>query len=113
MSVKGLVLVLADPPPMMEEEFNDWYDTEHPPDRAVLPGFETAMRLVCVSGGPAYAALYDLTSVAVLESEPYRAISGDRFSPWTRRVTSRCRPLRMVAQRLDADDSIAPLCHAF
>ena len=110
MTRKGLLLVLADPPPSLEEEFNDWYDTEHLPERATLPGFETALRFAAVSGGPAYAALYDLSSVEVLESAAYRAVSGDRFSPWTRRVTSRAHPVRMVAQRLEADDDTTERC---
>lgn len=110
MTRKGLLLVLADPAPAIEEEFNDWYDSEHLPERAVLPGFETAKRFVCVSGGPAYAALYDLSSLAALDSEPYRAVSGDRFSPWTRRVAARVRPERIVAERIEPDDEITGPC---
>lgn len=110
MARKGLLLVLADPSPTIEEEFNDWYDTEHLPERAVLPGFETARRFVCVSGGPAYAALYDLTSLAALETEAYRSVSGDRFSPWTRRVTARVRPDRIVAERADGGQEVTGPC---
>lgn len=110
MTRKGLLLVFADPAPTIDEEFNDWYDSEHLPERAVLPGFETALRFVSVCGGPAYVALYDLASLAVLDSEAYRAVSGDRLSPWTRRITARVRPMRMVAEQLDPEGGITGPC---
>lgn len=94
MHAKGLLLVLADPPPTLEEEFNDWYDTEHLPERAALPGFETARRFLGLGDGPRYMAIYDLANRAVLESDAYKAVSGENFSPWTRRVTAKSRPVR-------------------
>jgi len=92
---RGLLLVLADPPPDFEEEFNAWYDTEHLPERAALPGFETALRFTSLGDGPRYAALYDLTSPDVLDGEGYLAVSGANFSPWTRRTMARAHPLRL------------------
>ncbi|TWH00176.1 hypothetical protein L598_001100000920 [Mesorhizobium sp. J18] len=100
--IPGLLLVLADPPPGVEEEFNAWYDTEHLPERAAIDGFVTARRYISLGDGPRYAALYDLASLAVLEGEAYKAVSGPNFSPWTRRVTSRSRPQRLTAERSDA-----------
>ena len=38
----GLLLAMMEPPPAMEEEFQDWYDTEHFPERADCEGFLTA-----------------------------------------------------------------------
>ena len=38
---KGFLLVLMQPPPAFEEEFNAWYDAEHIPERCATPGFET------------------------------------------------------------------------
>lgn len=97
---KGLLLVLADPPAPLEEEFNDWYDTEHLPERRCVPGFETALRFKSVGDGPAYAAIYDLQSLDVLQSEPYLAVSAANFSPWTRRVTARSRTVRITARQI-------------
>ncbi|PWT70876.1 MAG: hypothetical protein C5B46_09080 [Proteobacteria bacterium] len=91
---KGFLLVLMDPPPAFEEEFNAWYDTEHLPQRMAVPGFETGRRYVCVHGAPRYLAIYDVTSPAVLESEAYLQCSLDRSTPWTKRVASRSRPYR-------------------
>ena len=83
---KGFLMVTMEPPPALEEEFNDWYDTEHVPERAAIPGFESARRFVCVAGWPKYLAFYDLAQIGVLESEAYRKVSWAGFSPWTKRV---------------------------
>lgn len=105
---RALLLVLADPPPPLEEEFNDWYDTEHLPERAAVPGVETALRFRGQGDGPGYAALYDLASRAVLDSDAYRAVSGANFSPWTRRVTARVKPRRMVAEQVQPGGTTPP-----
>ncbi len=93
----GLLMVMMEPPPAIEEEFNAWYDTEHLPERIALPGFLSGARYVCVDGYPRYMALYDLESEAVLESDTYLSISGSHFSPWTKRVTSRMPGYRVAA----------------
>lgn len=107
---KGLLLVLVDPAPTLEEELNDWYDTEHLPERAALPGFETALRFTALGDGPRYAAIYDLATIEVLESDAYRAVSGDNFSPWTRRVTGRTHPLRITARQAAPGDRVTGRC---
>ena len=88
---KGFLMAMMEPPPTMEEEFNDWYDTEHIPDRASIPGFETARRFVCVHGWPKYVSMYDLEEKAVLDSAAYRAVAWDRFSAWSKRILPRVR----------------------
>jgi hypothetical protein len=87
------LLVTMEPPATLEEEFNDWYDTEHLPERERIPGFESARRFVCVSGWPRYVAFYDLEEPGVLDRPPYRAISGSSFSPWSKRILNRVRGL--------------------
>lgn len=94
---KGLLLVTMEPPPALEEEFNDWYDNEHLPERAAIPGVESAIRCVCVAGWPRYVALYDLSTLAVLDGPGYTAVSGDRFSPWTKRVLGKVHGQYRVA----------------
>lgn len=107
---KGLLLVMVDPAPMLEEELNDWYDTEHLPERQAIPGFETAGRFTSLGDGPRYIAIYDLTSLDVLQSDAYRAVSGDNFSPWTRRVTSRSHPIRITAHQIHPGDRTTGIC---
>ena len=42
----GLMMAMMQPPPTMEEEFQDWYDTEHFPERENCAGFDTAARYI-------------------------------------------------------------------
>lgn len=94
MTNKGFLLVLMQPPPALEEEFNAWYDTEHIAERLAVPGFETALRYVCTDGAPRYLAMYDLANADILNSSAYRKVGYDNASPWTKRVTSRVRSYR-------------------
>ena len=87
----GLLLATLEPPEEMEEEFNDWYDTEHLPERKAIPGIITAQRFVAYKGSPKYLALYDLENVEVLQSEAYKMIGPDYYSPWTQRITRHAR----------------------
>jgi hypothetical protein len=86
---RGLLLAMMEPPAAMEEEFQDWYDTEHFPERAECEGFLTASRFVCIDGWPRYLALYDLADTEVLRGPGYAKIAGERYSPWTHRIVSR------------------------
>jgi hypothetical protein len=85
----GLLMAMMEPPSSMEEEFQDWYDNEHFPERAGAEGFATAQRLICVQGWPRYLALYDLTSLAVMDGPGYAAIARNRYSRWTQRIIPR------------------------
>jgi len=106
---KGFLMVTMDPPPGLEDEFNDWYDMEHIPDRAAIPGFESARRFVCVSGWPKYLAFYDLAAPGVLESEPYRRLSWGNFSPWTKRMVAKVRgQYRGSGEQVYPGDALMP-----
>ena len=82
----ALMMGMMEPPPEIEGEFHDWYDFEHLPSRAQVPGFLTAHRFVCIEGWPRYVAWYDLESLEVLNTPAYQAISGKNTSPWSRRL---------------------------
>lgn len=84
----ALLLATMEPPAGLEGEFQDWYDTEHFPERANCEGFLTAHRFVCLDGWPRYMALYDLEDLAVMKGPGYRAIAVDRYSVWTTRIIS-------------------------
>jgi hypothetical protein len=85
----AVLLAQMQPPADLVAEFNDWYDTEHMPERVGIPGFLSSVRLVCTGGWPAYAALYDLEHAGVLDEHPYRSISGPNASAWSRRLLPR------------------------
>ncbi len=79
-------VVETDVLPKSEEEFNAWYDTEHLPGLARVPGVISAKRYLRSSGTPRYIACYELVSPAVMESKEWMAI---RHTAWSSRV----RPL--------------------
>jgi len=76
------------PAGISEDEFNDWYDLEHIPQRLDTPGFVSAERFIRIDGWPKYVAVYDLEHKGVTTSPDYRATAGANFSPWTKRVLS-------------------------
>jgi hypothetical protein len=75
-----------------EDEFNAWYDTEHLPGLALVPGTVSANRYLRVSGSPRYIACYELLSPSVMESKEWLAI---RNTAWSSRV----RPMFMNTVR--------------
>lgn len=85
----GLLLAMMEPPPTLEAEFQQWYDTEHFPEREGCEGFLTANRYICLDGWPRYLALYDLADVNVLRGPGYARIAVDRYSVWTERIIGR------------------------
>jgi len=88
----GLLLAMMDIPAEIEAEFNDWYDTEHIPERLAIPGFRGARRYRSIEGGPAYQALYDLDSVAVLDQPEYGRLRENQ-SERTQRIAPQFRNL--------------------
>jgi hypothetical protein len=76
-----------------ENEFHDWYDTEHLPERQRVPGFLVCERWIGAEDGKVSVATYDLENVAVLKSPAYQAIGGENLSPWSKRVTAQVERL--------------------
>lgn len=97
MTAKGMLIVTANPPVHMEEEFNAWYDLEHLAERLAVPGFESGRRLVRLDMERRYLALYDLAEIGVLDTPEYLAVSGDRATAWTKRIVAACRFRRFAA----------------
>ena len=85
-----------------EEEFNEWYDTEHVPERLRIPGFINAVRWIGADDPKVSLALYDLESLDVLGKPEYKAVSPENFSPWAKRLLVRkCRRiLRFNAEQI-------------
>jgi hypothetical protein len=107
----ALMLAIMEPPPGMEEEFNDWYDTEHLPQRRGLPGFLSASRWVALDGFPRSLAAYDLQSLAALSDPAYLAVAGGNSTPWSRRVlarTARAGRLRVEAELISRGGQFLP-----
>ena len=67
---KGLITVRLHTAPEHEDEFNDWYDTEHVPQLTALPGFVCTRRYRCDTADIRYLAWYETTDASV-EGRPY------------------------------------------
>ena len=88
---KGLLFMAFDFSTAHEDEFHDWYDLEHVPERLRVPGFINAERWIDEANPKIHVATYDLDSVGVLATPAYRAVGGDNQSVWTKRVAGMCR----------------------
>jgi hypothetical protein len=106
---KGLLFASFDFSAAHADEFHDWYDLEHIPERLRVPGFINAERWIGDENPNIAAATYDLDSVGVLHSAPYDAIGGANGSVWTKRITAIAhRILRYEGEQLLPGEAVAP-----
>ncbi len=81
----GLMIVWADIPPEMEDDFNRWYNEEHLAELLSVPGVLSAARYEATRSGPKHMAVYELESPAVVETDAFtsrpRTDWGQRVSP--------------------------------
>jgi hypothetical protein len=93
-------VVATDVLPAQEADFNAWYNTEHLPGLAAVPGVVRAARYrVLEGGGPAYHAGYDLADRVAFNSAPWLAV---RATAWSSRVRPAfCQTRRTMYRRLD------------
>jgi hypothetical protein len=106
---KGLLFASFDYSPAQEDEFNDWYDLEHVPERMRVPGFLNAQRWIGDDNPKIAVATYDLESHAVLNSAPYLAVGYGNASVWTKRVTAIAnRILRFEGNQIVPGDLAGP-----
>lgn len=105
---KGLLFMAFDFSTAHADEFHDWYDKEHVPERLRVPGFINAERWIDDENPMVHVATYDLESPGVLSSAPYLAVGGDNQSVWTKRVTGMCRRImRFEGEQLAPGDATA------
>ena len=105
----GLLVAGFNFSPVAEDEFNDWYDTEHIPERERVKGFVNCERWIGAEDPKISIATYDLESLAVLQTPAYRAIAGANLSPWSKRVTGKCRRIcRFEAEQTLPGNQAAP-----
>jgi hypothetical protein len=89
-------VVEMDPAAGWEEELFRWYDTEHMPGLAAVPGCVRAQRFINRDGGPYSRACYDLTDPSARESAAWLAV---RHTPWSDRVRPQFRNTRRTLFR--------------
>ena len=106
---RGLLLVAFDFKNAHADEFHDWYDLEHVPEREAVPGFGLCERWISEDDPNVAVASYDLDSPGVLQSDAYKAIAYENLSVWSKRVTAMCeRRLRFEGAQSLPGDMAAP-----
>jgi antibiotic biosynthesis monooxygenase (ABM) superfamily enzyme len=76
-------IVKTDIPADIEVDFNDWYDKEHVPALASVPGCLRARRFLAVDGQPKYMAVYDLENPEGIKSAAW---ANARDTAWTEQI---------------------------
>jgi hypothetical protein len=80
----GVILVSMDIDAGREEEFNDWYNTEHIPRLSSIPGVLAARRFRALSAAaPAYVALYHVEDAGIYATRTWVAANE---TPWMLRM---------------------------
>jgi hypothetical protein len=106
---KGTLIAAMNMARAAEDEFHDWYDTEHLPERQRVPGFLVCQRWIGAQDRKVSVATYDLESVAVLNTPAYQAIGGQNLSPWSKRVTGQVeRLMRFEGDQILPGDQLPP-----
>ena len=110
----GILVPVVDFTGMAEDEFNDWYDFEHIPERLRVPGFLACERWIGAENQKISVATYELDNADVLKSSAYGAIGnhahgGDNLSVWSKRVTARIKILmRFEGEQIVPGGGVAP-----
>jgi hypothetical protein len=106
---RGLLVAAFDFSTAHADEFHDWYDLEHIPERMAVAGFGACERWIGDEQPALSVATYDLDSVEVLRSKAYASIAYGNLSVWSKRVTAMCkRVLRFEGSQVSPGDAAAP-----
>src|ERR1700729_4264654 len=106
---KGLLFNSFDFSGRHEDEFHDWYDLEHVPERQRVPGFISCERWIGDENPKLAVATSDLDAPPVRHSQAYLAIGGNNLSVWSKRVTAMCqRIMRYEGEQVLPGDAVSP-----
>ena len=81
----GVVAIWHDLVPAARDDFYEWHNREHMPERVGIPGFRRGRRYVAISGTPEFFNLYEADSLETLSGQDYRNRL-DAPTAWTQRV---------------------------
>jgi hypothetical protein len=107
MSLAGLgaVCIWHDLLPEARDDFHQWHNREHMPERVGIPGFRRGRRYVAVAGAPEYFNLYEADSAEVLGGQDYL----NRLNApteWTRQVVPSFRNVSRSICRVVYTDGV-------
>ena len=106
---KGILIAAMNIAQAAEDEFHDWYDTEHLPERQRVPGFLLCQRWLGAADPKISIATYDLDNIGIMQSLGYQAIGGANLSPWSKRVTAKVeRLMRFEGEQILPGEQLPP-----
>jgi len=102
-------MVETDIKPAAQTDFDRWYETEHLPGLAAVPGTVRARRYLAPEGSPRYYACYELAQREAFGSAPWLAV---RATSWSDRVRPNFINTKRTMFRLVQDDAEVESCPA-
>jgi hypothetical protein len=84
---EGVVAIWNGIAPEGREQFYEWHNREHMPERAGIPGFIRGRRYIATYGHPEYFTLYEAESPEVLSGQDYFNRLNNP-TPWTKSIVS-------------------------
>ncbi len=101
----GVVAIWHDLLPEAKDDFYEWHNREHMPERVGIPGFRRGRRYIVVEGEPEFFNLYEADSPEVLGGRDYL----DRLNAptaWTKRVIPSFRHVARSICRVAYTDGV-------
>jgi hypothetical protein len=87
---KAVVAIWNDITPQGRDNFIEWHNREHIPERVGIPGFLRGRRYFAEYGTPSYFTLYEAVDRTVLTGNEYLERLNDP-TPWTKQSTAEFR----------------------
>ncbi len=93
---QGLLAIWANIDAGDTQDFRQWHNCEHIPERVNIPGFHVGHRYRALGEARDFFMVYETDTADVMQSEPYLH-SQNNPTPWTRQSVGRFRdPLRTI-----------------
>jgi hypothetical protein len=96
---KGVIAIWQDLIPEARQDYYEWHNRQHIPERLSIPGFRRARRFVAVRGCPEFYTLYEADSHTDVSGKAYL----DRLNApteWTRRIMPAFRNMARAVCRV-------------
>lgn len=84
--IAAVLVVTIEVDPAQEDDFNEWYDTKHIPERLAMPGFVAAHRFASTERPGRYLAIYELDDPQAALSDAYMDAARALETEWDVRV---------------------------
>lgn len=82
---EGVIAIWQDLVPEFKQEYREWHNRQHIPERLGIPGFRRGRRFVAIEGNPEFYTLYEADKLEDVSGKAYL----DRLNApteWTRKI---------------------------